>query len=348
MSVSVSRGTTEFLLEDAGRVLSRVSLAPLRGRRLLITGASGLLGTHLLASLAAARSFQALELELFAVVRNDLPVHLEPLLAGSGFRVLRGNLTDEAFRRTIPEVDAVIHASSYAQPALFMADPIETLALGTAVTLDLLRLTRPGGSFLFISSSEVYSGRLDPPFSESQIGTTTPNHPRACYIESKRAGEAICHAFRARGIGARIARVSLAYGPGTRRGDQRVLNTFIEAALTRGEITMRDPGRALRTYAYVTDVVEVLWDVLLRGSEAVYNVGGESTTSVAALAQMIGVLTSAKVTTPHTAGDSGGAPEDVRLDLSRSRTEFGKTQYVPLIEGVSRTIAWQRFLYATP
>jgi nucleoside-diphosphate-sugar epimerase len=281
------------------------------------------------------------------VVRNELPAHLEPILAGSGFHILRGNLTDEAFRRTIPQVDAVIHASSYAQPAVFMADPVGTLTLGTATTLDLLQRTRPGGSFLFISSSEVYSGRLDSPFTESQIGTTTPSHPRACYIESKRAGEAICHAFRARGIAARIARVSLAYGPGTRPGDQRVLNTFIEAALTRGRITMRDQGTALRTYAYVSDVVEVLWEVLLRGREAVYNVGGESTTTIAALAQLIAGLTSVTVTSPQADGDIAGAPEDVRLDLSRSRQEFGKTQYVALLEGVSRTVEWQRALYAT-
>lgn len=333
-----------ILEEDAARALGSVSLAPLAGQRVLLTGASGLLGTHLLACLSRAGGRTAIE--TVAVVRGEPPVHVGPFLGRAGARLLRGDLTDPAFRATLPEADVVIHAACYAQPALFMADPVETLALGTEVTLDLLRRTRRGGRFLFVSSSEIYSGLSNPPFREEQIGTTGPSHPRSCYIESKRTGEALCHAFQTRGITARSARVSLAYGPGTRPGDQRVLNSFIEAALTRGEIAMRDPGRALRTYAYASDVTELLWKVLLSGTEPVYNVGGTSTVSIAELAATVGALTGVPVRIPESGPGVAGAPEEVRLDLTRTREEFGKSGYVPLDEGLPRTIAWQRALYA--
>lgn len=346
MSGSASRLLSETLLEDASRVRTRVSLAPLEGRRVLVTGASGLLGSHILACLADGTA--SLETEVVVVLRGEPPAHLPPLLDRARARVLRGNLADPAFRGSIPEVDCVIHAAAYAQPALFLADPVETLALGTEVTLDLLRRTRPGGSFLFLSSSEVYSGLPAPPFREDQIGTTTPAHPRACYIESKRAGEAACHAFATRGIAAKIARVSLAYGPGTRPGDRRVLNSFIETALTRGEIAMRDPGRARRTYAYVSDVVEMLWSILLQGRESVYNVGGEATTTVAELARTIASAVGVRVIVPEGYDGVAGAPDDVRLDLVRTREEFGKREYVTLPEGLARTIAWQRLLYRVP
>jgi UDP-glucuronate decarboxylase len=341
-------GGDVVLEDDAERVLSAVSLEPLHGKRLLLTGASGLLGTQLLACLARARSTRGLRAEIVAVVRNEPPRHVAGLLGGPGVRVLRGDLTDATFRCSLPESDFVIHASCYAQPALFEADPVETLSLGTEVTLDLLRRSHAGSSFLFVSSSEVYNGLSGPPFRESQIGTTTPLHPRACYIEGKRAGEAICNAFLERGRFARSARVALAYGPGTRRGDQRVLNTFIESALTRGEISMRDRGEALRTYAYVTDVTEMLWRILLDGRDPVYNVGGESTTSIADLARTIGELTGASVRFPEAAVPLQGAPESVRLDLRRTRDEFGKSDYVPLREGLARTVEWQRAIYATP
>jgi UDP-glucuronate decarboxylase len=344
MSGSAAHRLHDCLIEDASRVLARVSLAPLGGRRVLVTGASGLLGSHILACLAAART-EGVDTEVLAVFRGEAPEHLPSLLAQARARVLRGNLVDPAFRKSIPEVDCVIHAAAYAQPALFMADPVETLALGTEVTLDLLRRISPGGSFLFVSSSEVYSGLSGPPFREDQIGTTTPAHARACYIESKRAGEAACHAFRTRGIAAKVARVSLAYGPGTRRGDKRVLNAFIEAALTCGEIAMQDPGRARRTYAYVSDVVEMLWSVLLRGRESVYNVGGNATTTIADLAQAIGARTKARVVRPEEGAGVAGAPDHVQLDLTRTREEFGKRDYVPLEEGLARTIDWQRMLY---
>jgi UDP-glucuronate decarboxylase len=344
MSETAPRRLHDCLAEDAVRVLARTSLASLQGKRVVVTGASGLLGSHILACLAAGRA-AGVETDVLAVVRGDSPEHLPPFLAQTRARVLRGNLVDPALRRSIPEADCVIHAASYAQPALFMADPVETLALGTEVTLDLLRRISPGGSFLFVSSSEVYSGLSGPPFREDQIGTTTPAHARACYIESKRAGEAACHAFRTRGIAAKVARVSLAYGPGTRRGDKRVLNAFIEAALTRGEIAMQDPGRARRTYAYVSDVVEMLWSVLLRGRESVYNVGGNATTTIADLARAIGARTKARVVRPEEGVGVAGAPDHVQLDLTRTREEFGKRDYVPLEEGLARTIDWQRMLY---
>lgn len=347
MSRSAPRGLQDGLIADAVRVLGRISLAPLQGKRVLVTGASGLLGSHLLACLAGGRA-DGLEVEVLAVLRGDPPAHLPPFFERARAQVLRGNLVDPAFRTSIPEVDCVIHAAAYAQPSLFMADPVETLALGTEVTLDLLRRTRPGGSFLFLSSSEVYSGLPQPPFREDQIGTTTPAHSRACYIESKRAGEAACHAFVARGIAAKVARVSLAYGPGTRPGDKRVLNAFIESALTRGEVAMRDPGRARRTYAYVSDVVEMLWSVLLRGRESVYNVGGDSTTTIADLARAIASAVGVRVIIPEADGGVAGAPDDVRLDLARTREEFGKRDYVTLAEGLARTIDWQRLLYAAP
>ena len=344
MSGAAPRGLHESLAEDATRVLARVSLAPLQGKRVLVTGASGLLGSHILACLAAARA-EGVDTDVLAVSRGELPGHLTPLLGGARARVLNGNLVDPALRKSIPDVDCIIHAAAYAQPALFMADPVETLALGTEVTLDLLRRLSPGGSFLFLSSSEVYSGLTGSPSREDQIGTTTPEHARACYIESKRAGEAACHAFRARGINAKVARVSLAYGPGTRPGDKRVLNAFIEAALTRGEISMLDAGRVRRTYAYVSDVVEMLWSVLLRGRESVYNVGGDTTTTIADLARAIGAAAKARVNIPDEGAGVAGAPDDVQLDLTRTREEFGKTEFVTLEEGLARTIDWQRTLY---
>ena len=108
-------------------------------------------------------------------------------------------------------------------------------------------------------------------------------HPRACYIEAKRCGEAICNAFRQQGVKAASARLALAYGPGTREGDKRVLNSFIERGL-KGAITMLDRGEAKRTYCYVSDAVELMWKILLHGREPVYNVGGTSKTTIGELA----------------------------------------------------------------
>ncbi|MCX5998137.1 MAG: NAD-dependent epimerase/dehydratase family protein [Chloroflexi bacterium] len=246
----------------------------------------------------------------------------------------------------MPQADLIIHAAGYAQPAKFMANPATTIQVNTSATMALLKRLSRGGRFLFVSSSEIYSGLNKPSLTEADIGLTTPFHPRSAYIEGKRCGEAMCSAFRAQGMHVTAARVALAYGPGTRKNDTRALNSFIEKALCQRRIELLDAGTAVRTYCYVADTVELLWQILLYGREPVYNVGGRSTVMIADLARMIGELTGTTVVFPTAEAGVAGAPGEVHLDLTRVETEFSKTQYVGLEEGLRATIDWQRELYS--
>jgi len=246
----------------------------------------------------------------------------------------------------LPDADVILHAAGSGQPAMFLANPVATIQLNTMATALLLQhKLRSGGSFLFLGSSEIYSGLKNPVAQENDIGQTTPLHPRASYIEGKRCGEAICNAWRERGVHATSARLALAYGPGTRRKDKRALNSFIESALCLGRIELLDAGKAVRTYCYVSDAVEILWQAALYGMESVYNVGGHSTVTIAALAQKIGELTGSPVSFPGSEQSLAGAPAEVRLDLTRAESEFHKLSYVPLEEGLQSTIEWQRGIY---
>lgn len=229
--------------------------------------------------------------------------------------------------------DAIIHMAGYAQPTKFLADEVATIEVNTTFVIDLFRFLKPGGKFLYASSSEVYNG-TPPPQNEGQIGTTDPQHPRACYIEGKRCGEAICMAYKRLGYDVKIARISLTYGK-TRPGDTRALNHFIEQAKT-GTIKLMDKGEAKRTYLYVDDAVKILWDILLKGTQTVYNVGGISRTTIAELAQTIGTITGAKVIL----GEKGldGAPDDVCLNINRVLEEFGDINFTSLEEGLKKMI----------
>ena len=105
--------------------------------------------------------------------------------------IIEGDLVENFSRLSSEKFDVVIHSAGYGQPDKFMANPMLTLSLNTLVTEQLLRLVNQNGKFLFVSSSEIYSGLSNPPFKESQSGTTNTNHPRAPYIEAKRTGEAM-------------------------------------------------------------------------------------------------------------------------------------------------------------
>lgn len=239
--------------------------------------------------------------------------------------------------------DFIIHAAGYGQPLKFVEDKEATMMINTYFTAKLFKCLNKGGSFLFVSTSEVYSGSPSP-HKETNIGTTTPQHPRACYIEGKRCGEAICMAYKEQGYDVKIARLALAYGPGTKVNDTRVLNQFIEQALTTGRIKLLDDGSALRTYVYVEDAAEMILDILFKGKDVVYNVGGFSETSIADLAYQIAYLTNAEVSL----GDKKleGSPDNVKLDMSKTLSEFPR-DFVSLSEGLAKTIKYQKDLYGT-
>lgn len=329
-----------LLEEDGRRSLQGVPVEKLAGKTILVTGASGLIGTHFLYGLLHCQKHLGLQMDVVGVVRSGVPEHLKPLREYVYF--LPGDLTVARFLEILPRANIIIHAAGYGQPALFMANAQATLKLNTVATFALLDKLLPGGQFLYLSSAEVYSGLAHMPFSEDQIGTTNTTHPRSCYIEAKRCGEAICNAYRAKGIAAKSARQCIAYGPGTRAGDKRVLSVFIRKALETGAIHLLDQGEAKRTYGYIADAVYMLWRILLEGKDAIYNVGGISYVTILELAQLIGKQLGVSVHTSVTDGGMVGAPSDVRLNLNKFTSEFGPVTFMGLDEGVARTIEWWR------
>lgn len=335
----------KIIINDAKNIINKVSFASLDNKPILITGAAGLIGTYLLACLYLLSTSKQFKLKVNLLIYSGLPEFITPLINELDCNIYQGDITNTQFCKTLPKADFIIHAAGYGQPGKFMENPIKTIQINTTATLDLFEHLNSDGSFLFLSSSEVYSGLSNPPFNESQIGNTNTDHPRSSYIEGKRTGETICNEYRRLGINAKSARVSLAYGPGTKQHDKRVLNNFIEKALNQGKIEMLDQGEARRTYCYITDAVELLWKILLFGKDNVYNVGGVSRTTIAELANLIARQTGVSVVFPKNPSDFLGAPDDVYLDLTKVKQEFGKLKFVSLEDGIKTTINWQKNLY---
>jgi nucleoside-diphosphate-sugar epimerase len=344
VSPTVSLKTAIQLLKlDAQCALKGLSFETLRGSKVLITGASGFIGSHLLTGLLQMQQALGGELSICAAVRRDVSPWLASMCSEGSVAFYKGNLSQVDFLSSLPPANVIIHAATYGQPGKFADFPDETLKLNTLSTFYLLDKLRTGDRFLFLSSSEVYDGLENAPFHEEQIGRTNTTHPRACYIEGKRCGEAICNAYRTKGIDAKAVRLSHAYGPGTRNDDRRAMNSFIRMALSDKKITLLDAGLARRSYCYISDAGAMLWRILLEGRELIYNVGGDYGTTIAEMAQRIGGILNVDVVVPEDGSRAmPGAPNEVRVSVAKFENEFGKLEPTGPDAGLRQTVKWHQ------
>jgi len=328
-----------IVASDLKMIENYINIGAFAGKTVVITGASGIIGGYLAATFALAQDRGVGPDMVTCVSRSGLyPLSLP---SRSNFVQMTRDLSCPDKMENLPKADIIIHGAGYGQPSKFLSDEFNTLTLNTAATLRLCHKVNRGGTFFFLSTAEVYSGNDSQSHSEEMIGDTGPLHPRAAYIEGKRAGEAITNAaarkFGLRGISARIA---LVYGPGFKPGDGRVMNEFIEHGLRDRTIQLQDAGLAIRTYCYVSDAICMLWIMLAQGTLPVYNVGGIARTTIADLALLVGEKTDAEVLFPHRGNALIGAPTEVSLNLGRIRDLCPDLQFVSLEEGVERTLQW--------
>lgn len=334
-----------IIYQDASYIVDSCKLDQISGQSLLLTGSSGLFGTYILYTLQELFHRGIGPQKTYAVIHRTVPPHLAELERSEWLEFVRGDLSNDSFCNSLPRADIIIHASGYGQPGKFLEDPISALRQNTMATFALIEKMNPAGKFLYVSSGAVYAENPKTEYLEDDISFATIDHPRLCYIEGKRCGEAICELYRRGGKDIKIVRPSFTYGPGVRMDDVRVLYEFIRKAIN-GSITMRDSGKGIHIYEYIRDAVEEMWNVLLHGKQNVYNVAGYSEISIFDLAKQIGQVLNAEVICPPQDNTVPGAMMKQRVNSDRVEREFGKHSFVSMEEGLQRTVDWYYGNYA--
>lgn len=325
---------SELINREAHRIYNVIDFEKLRNKSILVTGATGLVGLFFIASLKNVKN--ELNIKITAWVNRDIPKYLDSVFEECD--IIKGDIC--IYNDINQRFDTIIHSAGYAQPSKFLDDKLTTLRINSMVTDKLFNLLNDGGSFLFVSSSELYSGLNTTEISEGMIGTTNTDHPRSCYIEGKRCGEAICNVYALQGYNVKIARLSLAYGPGTKIDDTRVISQIISRGMRDKTVELFDNGAAMRKYCYVTDAVEMMWNILLNGTDTIYNVGGHDYVSIAELATLITQYMNIPLVFPKEDHLVSGSPALVNISCKKYEMEFEKKNYVSLTDGISVNIKW--------
>lgn len=338
---------SRIMEEDIKNILSAdIQWEKLKSAAVLVTGASGMLGTYMLRTLAALNDSEHYDMKLYGLVRHPekMPGDLKKRVSLITQSVSREIETDVRF-------DYIIHAASPASPLIMREDPAGTIAantLGTYYTLELARKSNAKG-YLFISSREIYGqpyeGQRE--FTEDTYGFVDPLEPRSCYPEGKKAAETMCSCFRQQyGMNTKIARLAHTFGPGMSIDDGRVQADFLRNVIRNEDIVLKSEGLAVRTYTYVSDAVAALFYILLNSQELVYNIASEeSTVSIRELAQtLVDAYPERNLKLvfdlPKADENTGCAPFTLGILNSDKIRKLGWKPSYTLKEGLMRTVAY--------
>ena len=284
--------------EDIRAIVARdLPWERLSGCRVVITGASGFLGSYFARTLLALHRFGKVskEVRVVALVRDVArgQARFADMHDAEQLQFVHWDLSTLG----VPDLGAahyVIHAASQASPRFYGTDPVGTLlpnTVGTASLLHALRNCPDRRGLMFVSSSEVYGSAVGKDLlSETHYGVVDPTTVRACYAESKRAGETMCVAwYHQYGLPTFIVRPFHTYGPGLTPEDGRVFADFSYNVLRNENIVKNSDGTARRAFCYASDAIAGFLTVLLKGNAAVpYNVANSSAElSVMELAEML-------------------------------------------------------------
>ncbi len=334
--------------EDANQIITENNyLKELDNCTVLITGASGMVGSYFVYTLMKLNEDYGRNITIVPLVRNISKLNPE-IFSKDYVKPLVQDVTTPIVYSG--KIDYIIHAASPASPKIMKDYPVETnLAntLGTANTLALAKENNALG-YLYISSREIYGQPMDGQeyFTEyGPLGQVDPLVPRNGYAEGKKAAENLCSAYKYEyGLNTKIVRLAHTYGPGMTIDDGRVQADFLRNVVRHEDIVLKSKGGSVRTYTYISDAVSAMFKVLLKGSDIVYNIANEGDkTTVKQLAEtLVGIYPERGLKLvfdiPKESNQGTAAFTLGILSTYKMREEFGWYPKYNMYSGFARTL----------
>ncbi|MGO9772172.1 MAG: UDP-glucuronic acid decarboxylase family protein [Roseiarcus sp.] len=305
------------------------------GKRILVTGGAGFLGSHLCERLLDEGA-EVLCVDNYFTGRRANIAHL---LSNPNFEALRHDVTLPLF----VEVDAIFNFACPASPVHYQFDPVATTKVSVNGAVNMLGLAkRLKVPILQASTSEVYGDPAMHPQVEAYWGNVNPIGPRACYDEGKRCAETLFFDYhRQHRLAIKVMRIFNTYGPRMHPSDGRVVSNFIVQALNNEPISIYGDGSQTRSFCYVDDLVEGAIG-LMRTPETFtgpVNIGNPGEFTILQLAEIVVEMTGSrsKIARQPLPQDD---PRQRCPDISLAKQTLGWEPKVALRDGLARTISY--------
>jgi len=301
--------------------------------RILVTGGSGFLGSHLCEKLLAQGANVICVDNFFTGTR----LNIEHLLDDKHFELIRHDVTFPLY----VEVDEIYNLACPASPVHYQYDPVQTTKTSVHGAINMLGLAkRVKAKILQASTSEVYGDPNVHPQTEAYWGHVNPIGPRSCYDEGKRCAETLFFDYwRQHKLRIKVARIFNTYGPRMHPNDGRVVSNFIVQALLGRDLTIFGDGSQTRSFCYVDDLIDGLMRLMSTPDSITgpINIGNPTEFSILALATTVIDMTGSRSKIVHRPLPEDD-PRQRRPDISQAQELLSWKPLTALKEGLARTI----------
>ena len=304
-------------------------------KRILVTGGSGFLGSHLCLQLLNL-GHDILCVDNFFTGTKD---NIIELLDNPHFELIRHDITFPLYL----EVDEIYNLACPASPIHYQKDPVQTTKTNVHGAINLLGLAkRTNAKIMQASTSEVYGDSKVIPQTEDYWGNVNPIGVRSCYDEGKRCAETLFFDYhRQHNLRIKVPRIFNTYGPKMHPNDGRVISNFIMQALRNEPVTIFGDGSQSRSFCYVDEIIDALIQLMNSSDDFTgpVNIGNPIEFTIKELAEKIIDLVNSKseITYKDLPSDD---PIQRQPDISLAKDKLGWSPTIQLEEGLNKTIPY--------
>lgn len=287
---------TPILKEDMEQICESnfIPWNKLKKKTVLVTGATGLIGSTLVNALLYVNIIRKLELKVFALVRDITKANKVFEKQLEECKELTLICCDIQNTLDISEkIDYIVHGANPTASSFFMNFPVETAKIALMGTMNVLDLAyrKKVESVVFLSTMEVYGyPKKGHKVTEEEIGAFQVTNVRNSYPISKQMCENLCCSYYEEyNVPVKVLRLTQTFGPGMMHDDKRIFAEFARSVLENKAIVLKTKGETERSYLYTADAVTAILSVLLNGVEGqIYTAANENTYySIYEMAQMV-------------------------------------------------------------